>query len=63
MDERRDGKKKLFQPAVNRARVNYHSSSERDAQKRNARGGSAKKDKRDRKRRMVRWKERERERG
>lgn len=44
-DGGRDGKKKLFPPAVNRARVNYHSSGERDAQKRNARArrGAARK--------------------
>lgn len=37
MDERKSEKKKLFPLAVNRARVNYHSSGERDAQKRSAR--------------------------
>lgn len=43
--KRRDGKKKLFPPAVNRARVNYHSSGERDAQKRNARAVARKRTK------------------
>lgn len=43
--KRKDGKKKLFPPAVNRARVNYHSSGERDAQKRNARAVARKRTK------------------
>lgn len=43
--KRKGGKKKLFPPAVNRARVNYHSSGERDAQKRNARAVARKRTK------------------
>jgi len=55
-DERveRTGRKSFFPATANRARVNYHSSGERDAQKRNVRG-AAQKDKRDceRTRRVV----------
>lgn len=52
MDERKSEKKKLFPLAVNRARVNYHSSGERDAQKRSGARGGTKKDKRDREQRI-----------
>lgn len=45
MDERKSEKKKLFPLVVNRARVNYHSSGERDAQKRNARAVARKRTK------------------